>query len=435
MLTIAYYSLKHFSVFGAGRMAVPTRDASIPPFPGRDDDGSSPLSDDEQPDSTSEVSEGTGDKDGDENDFEDSVADAASSRKNEFIDKIMSSLCVAMDSKIALLRQTHDQVLRDRVPTDEMKSLSLKPNALYKSPPAKKKKKSSAPGSLRQSANRLAGNLFGSAPRRALSQQPALEPRVQSGLLAPAQSAAPVTLSAPRVLSRARGVQSPSSSMPGIDSEVQLPLARASRASVEVRPNSAVPAPPLPPAAIAPPTLAPPPPPASPRAYAHEGRSASGFGELSRKKAKGSNESYDKTKSTTALSSPLSSASPPDVSGTRRQRRISTDEVRSGVHDAQRAPGASLPLYGSQQGYDEVPELGQAQDKEVRRESLQEEDDQDGRRKKVKRAALGMASGQGSRGSPGGKKFACPYFKRNSRKYSKWTSCPGPGWDEVHRVK
>ncbi|KAK0620496.1 hypothetical protein B0T14DRAFT_481438 [Immersiella caudata] len=32
-------------------------------------------------------------------------------------------------------------------------------------------------------------------------------------------------------------------------------------------------------------------------------------------------------------------------------------------------------------------------------------------------------------------KFACPYYKRNPRKYGKWTSCPGPGWDEVHRVK
>jgi len=32
-------------------------------------------------------------------------------------------------------------------------------------------------------------------------------------------------------------------------------------------------------------------------------------------------------------------------------------------------------------------------------------------------------------------KFACPYYKRNPGKYGKWTSCPGPGWDEVHRVK
>ena len=373
-------------------------------------------------------------KDGNDNDFEDFVTDAASSRKNEIIDKIMSSLCAAMDSKIALLRQTPDQVLRDRVPTDEMKSLTLKPTALYKSPKTKKKK-SSAPGSLRQSANRLAGNLFGSAPRRALSQQPTPEARVQSTPSEPSQSAAPGALSRPMILSRAQRVQSPSSSMPGIDAEVPIPLARAGAPSFKVGPNIAVPARPLPPAAIAPPTVAPPPPPASPRAYADGAISASGVVGSSRKKARAPNESYDKTLSTIELSSSLSSASPPDVSGHRRQRRTSTDEVGSGINEPRRAPGPSLPLSGSQPIYGQVPELSQTRQKEERRKILPGEDDQDGRRKKVKRAAPGMASEQGSRGSPGGKKFACPYFKRNSRKYSKWTSCPGPGWDEVHRVK
>jgi hypothetical protein len=32
-------------------------------------------------------------------------------------------------------------------------------------------------------------------------------------------------------------------------------------------------------------------------------------------------------------------------------------------------------------------------------------------------------------------KFACPYFQRDRRKYQRWRSCPGPGWDTVHRVK
>ena len=32
-------------------------------------------------------------------------------------------------------------------------------------------------------------------------------------------------------------------------------------------------------------------------------------------------------------------------------------------------------------------------------------------------------------------KFSCPYFKRHPERHSIWTSCPGPGWDEVHRVK
>lgn len=55
--------------------------------------------------------------------------------------------------------------------------------------------------------------------------------------------------------------------------------------------------------------------------------------------------------------------------------------------------------------------------------------DGDGRRKKAKRTPSGSVTG------PTGKKFACPYFKRNPRKYRNWTSCPGPGWEEVHRVK
>jgi hypothetical protein len=41
--------------------------------------------------------------------------------------------------------------------------------------------------------------------------------------------------------------------------------------------------------------------------------------------------------------------------------------------------------------------------------------------------------------SPGaeelGKYFACPYFKRDRRKYQRFRSCPGPGWSTVHRMK
>ncbi|KXX76479.1 hypothetical protein MMYC01_206845 [Madurella mycetomatis] len=36
---------------------------------------------------------------------------------------------------------------------------------------------------------------------------------------------------------------------------------------------------------------------------------------------------------------------------------------------------------------------------------------------------------------PLGRKFACPYFKRDPRKYRKHRSCVGPGWTAVHRVK
>lgn len=55
--------------------------------------------------------------------------------------------------------------------------------------------------------------------------------------------------------------------------------------------------------------------------------------------------------------------------------------------------------------------------------------DHDGRRKKARKGDNANVASAGQR------KFACPYFKRNKTKYSKWTSCPGPGWDEVHRVK
>ena len=59
-----------------------------------------------------------------------------------------------------------------------------------------------------------------------------------------------------------------------------------------------------------------------------------------------------------------------------------------------------------------------------------QEADGDGRRKKAKRGPVDRVTS-----GDGGKKFACPYFKRNPKKYRNWTSCPGPGWDEVHRVK
>lgn len=49
-------------------------------------------------------------------------------------------------------------------------------------------------------------------------------------------------------------------------------------------------------------------------------------------------------------------------------------------------------------------------------------------------------SGEGSSaaGAPEvrlGRKFACPYFKREPRKHRKHRSCVGPGWTTVHRVK
>jgi hypothetical protein len=32
-------------------------------------------------------------------------------------------------------------------------------------------------------------------------------------------------------------------------------------------------------------------------------------------------------------------------------------------------------------------------------------------------------------------KYACPFFKRDPEKYKNYRSCPGPGWETVHRLK
>ena len=61
-----------------------------------------------------------------------------------------------------------------------------------------------------------------------------------------------------------------------------------------------------------------------------------------------------------------------------------------------------------------------------------EDDDGDGDNRRHKRQHMAPLDKDESREHG---KFACPYYKRNRRKYSKWTTCPGPGWDEVYRVK
>lgn len=60
-----------------------------------------------------------------------------------------------------------------------------------------------------------------------------------------------------------------------------------------------------------------------------------------------------------------------------------------------------------------------------------DDSDHDGRRKRQKQQPDNTTKPEHCNG----RKFACPYFKKNPHKYSRWTSCPGPGWDEVHRVK
>lgn len=55
-----------------------------------------------------------------------------------------------------------------------------------------------------------------------------------------------------------------------------------------------------------------------------------------------------------------------------------------------------------------------------------EEDDDETPRKRSKRPRVDDTPSE---------KLACPFFKRHSKKYQFWRSCPGPGWDTVHRVK
>jgi hypothetical protein len=63
------------------------------------------------------------------------------------------------------------------------------------------------------------------------------------------------------------------------------------------------------------------------------------------------------------------------------------------------------------------------------RSAVDDENDENDKntRKSLKRDRLGPGSAA--------HKFACPYFKRNPQKCTRWRACCGPGWISVHRVK
>ncbi|KAH8898428.1 hypothetical protein GQ53DRAFT_837335 [Thozetella sp. PMI_491] len=61
-------------------------------------------------------------------------------------------------------------------------------------------------------------------------------------------------------------------------------------------------------------------------------------------------------------------------------------------------------------------------------EGEENEDDGDGDRRPLKAKKRNSANAKVP-------KLACPFFKRDHRKYQNWRSCPGPGWDTVHRIK
>lgn len=64
------------------------------------------------------------------------------------------------------------------------------------------------------------------------------------------------------------------------------------------------------------------------------------------------------------------------------------------------------------------------------RDDEDDEDEDDSSRKKQKK----LAGASGIEGEER-QKLACPYFKHNPRKYRSCKSCPGPGWDTIHRLK
>ncbi|KAK4209627.1 hypothetical protein QBC37DRAFT_430117 [Rhypophila decipiens] len=112
----------------------------------------------------------------------------------------------------------------------------------------------------------------------------------------------------------------------------------------------------------------------------------------------------------------------PEPGGSRRQYRFGSppsirEQESNGNHSRKSsavshsvAPASSPASAAAQPAIDKAP-------------------DRDGRRKRQKAAT------EDTTPKTRNKKFACPYYKRNRKKYCKWTSCPGPGWEEVHRVK
>jgi hypothetical protein len=59
-------------------------------------------------------------------------------------------------------------------------------------------------------------------------------------------------------------------------------------------------------------------------------------------------------------------------------------------------------------------------------------DDDAGRRRKRPKGKEKDCSGNTGASR---RRFACPYYKRNPRKYCKQKHCPGPGWEELSRLK
>ena len=94
--------------------------------------------------------------------------------------------------------------------------------------------------------------------------------------------------------------------------------------------------------------------------------------------------------------------------------------------DARSSPSVSLPLESRFEG---IRRRGAGDGGGRGRNNEDDEFDEDPRGSQLPRAPRDTNNSNSLR------RFACPFFKRNPRRYHQWRSCPGPGWASVHRIK
>ncbi|KAI0019341.1 hypothetical protein F4780DRAFT_450220 [Xylariomycetidae sp. FL0641] len=84
--------------------------------------------------------------------------------------------------------------------------------------------------------------------------------------------------------------------------------------------------------------------------------------------------------------------------------------------------------FSSQSDVAATPNLSSSSKKRKLAEDIEQSCKEDGNFKIRPELPLEHSSSRGPR-------FACPYFKHQPSKYQRWSICPGPGWQDVHRVK
>jgi hypothetical protein len=88
--------------------------------------------------------------------------------------------------------------------------------------------------------------------------------------------------------------------------------------------------------------------------------------------------------------------------------------------------GSSAAESGTSSGFGDGKRKRSTASGERNAEDMDGEDDTGTNGRRDKGREIGMTESS---------KFACPYFKYDTHKYKNWKTCPGPGWNDVHRVK